>query len=367
MNPKPHTFRNPAPKAFAVAGATFLTIMAITTAQAQIGSGWSQFNPSKSYSGWDQSQRYSISGTTEHFWNYKTDPMVISGSGPRSEWKVNDDYSSGSHQFQGSFNAEDSEYGYTTFQIFGNATSGATALQLQLRGSGDLRHYNDTTLVSGCWGVYHRVNVIHYTGTGNIEVWINGSKKGTWDDGGTTTHYTKYGCYDVGTTSTTTSRTGCYWQDVKFFKDGGATLDTTAVYMLQNEASGLVLNNQGSLNNGTAITQWSVVSSDNLRWHFSNSRTSSGYYEIVSQKSGKDAVVLSASTSEGAGIIQYDFGAAGNDQWKPILNSDGSYTFYNLHSGLVLEDPGSSTSTSAQMDQWAANGGANQKWKLIKQ
>ena len=75
----------------------------------------------------------------------------------------------------------------------------------------------------------------------------------------------------------------------------------------------------------------------------------------------------SASTSSGAGIIQFQFGSAGNDQWKAMLNSDGSYTFYNLHSGLVLEDPGSSTSTSTQMDQWTANGGANQKWKLIKQ
>ena len=191
---------------------------AVQTAHAQIGSGWSQFFPSKSYSGWSQGSRYSISGSTEHFWNYKTDPMVISGSGPRSEWKVNDNYSSGSHQFQGSFNAESGEYGYTAFQIFGNATSGATALMLQLRGSGDLRHYNDTTLTTGCWGVYHKVNVIHYTSTHSIEVWINSSKKGTWNDGGTTTHYTKYGCYDVGTTSSTTSRTGCYWQSVKFFK-----------------------------------------------------------------------------------------------------------------------------------------------------
>jgi hypothetical protein len=39
----------------------------------------------------------------------------------------------------------------------------------------------------------------------------------------------------------------------------------------------------------------------------------------------------------------------------------------NRLSGLVLEDPGSSTSTSTQMDQWGSNGGANQKWKLIKQ
>ena len=122
-----------------------------------------------------------------------------------------------------------------------------------------------------------------------------------------------------------------------------------------------------SCTNGSKITQWSSAStSDNLRWHFSNSRTTTGYYEIVSQKSGLDAVVQGASTSAGAGIIQWSFGSSGDDQWKAIANGDGSFTFYNLNSGMVLEDPGSSTSTSTQMDQWTANGGANQKWVLIR-
>ena len=145
----------------------------------------------------------------------------------------------------------------------------------------------------------------------------------------------------------------------------GGGIDTTAKYQIQNEASGLVLNNQGSLTNGSKITQWNSVSSDNLRWTFIP--TSGGYYQINSVKSGLDAVVQSASTSQGAGIIQWSFGAAGNDQWLPQSNSDGSYTFYNLHSGLVLEDPASSTNKTTQMDQWGANGGNNQKWKLLKQ
>jgi len=103
----------------------------------------------------------------------------------------------------------------------------------------------------------------------------------------------------------------------------------------------------------------------NLQWKFIT--TSGGYYQINSVRSGLDAVVQSASTSAGAGIIQWSFGSAGNDQWKPVKNSDGSYTFSNLKSGLVLEDPGSSTSTSTQMDQWTSNGGNNQKWNLLPQ
>jgi Ricin-type beta-trefoil lectin domain-like len=50
-----------------------------------------------------------------------------------------------------------------------------------------------------------------------------------------------------------------------------------------------------------------------------------------------------------------------------VANSDGSFTFYNLHSGLVLEDPSASTNKTTQMDQWSSTGGSNQKWNLLKQ
>jgi len=143
------------------------------------------------------------------------------------------------------------------------------------------------------------------------------------------------------------------------------TQNFAGVYQIQNVASGLVLNQQGSLTNGSPITQWTIVTSSNLDFTFIV--TSNGYYQINSVKSGKDVVVQSASTTAGAKIIQWSFGTSGDDQWKPVLNSDGTYTFFNLHSGLVLADPGSSTSTSTQMDQETSNGGANQKWKLLAQ
>jgi len=151
-----------------------------------------------------------------------------------------------------------------------------------------------------------------------------------------------------------------------------ATLDNVSIssnpfvgiFKIQNVASGLVLNQQGSLTNGSKITQWTATTtSSNLDWTLIP--TSNGYYQINSVKSGLDAVVQSASTAAGAGIIQWSFGSAGNDQWQPVANGDGSYTFFNLHSGLVLGDPGASTSTSTQMDQETSNGGSNQKWNLI--
>ncbi|MDE3099526.1 MAG: RICIN domain-containing protein, partial [Verrucomicrobiota bacterium] len=144
-----------------------------------------------------------------------------------------------------------------------------------------------------------------------------------------------------------------------------AAVNFSGIYQIQNEASGLVLNNQGKLTNGSPITQWTSVTSSNLDWQFFP--TSNGYYQINSCKSALDAVVQSASTAAGAGIIQWSFGSSGDDQWQPQQNGDGSYTFVNLHSGLVLGDPGSSTSTSTQMDQETATGGSNQKWVLLKQ
>src|SRR3954470_10671720 len=119
------------------------------TARAQVGSNWTEYFPTKQYHGGvSQSQRYSISGNVEHFWVYDTDPHFSSNdSGPRSEWKVNNDYTTGSQQFQGDLNPENGTSSYTCFQIFGNATSGATAIQLQMRsGNGTLRRYNSEEL-----------------------------------------------------------------------------------------------------------------------------------------------------------------------------------------------------------------------------
>src|SRR5262245_53641754 len=81
----------------------------IQSAHAQVGVGWTQYFPSLSYHGGvSQNQRYSKSGNVEHFWIYDTDPSAFPGSdsGPRSEWRVNNNYSSGSEQFQADFMPE---------------------------------------------------------------------------------------------------------------------------------------------------------------------------------------------------------------------------------------------------------------------
>jgi hypothetical protein len=283
----------------------------------------------------------------------------------RVEIRVNNDYTSGTHQFEGYLtfytpSSELSDYQDTIVsQDFGAATHAAWKLEVHTNSNGSLTA-EGPTILTGVYGQTHRINIIHDMNAATIQVFVDGSLLYNQADQGGTNHYTKFGMYGGHVVTRDT------WNNVKYFTGGTAFgIDTSAEYQLQNEASGLVLNNQGRLTNGSPITQWQSVSSDNLRWTFIP--TSNGYYQINSVKSGKDAVVQSASTSQGAGIIQWDFGSSGDDQWKPTFNSDGSVTLNNLHSGLVLEDPASSTSTSTQMDQWGSNGGANQKWVLIKQ
>jgi len=85
----------------------------------------------------------------------------------------------------------------------------------------------------------------------------------------------------------------------------------------------------------------------------------------VNVNSGLDVAVSGALTTKGGLIAQFPLGTGNNDLWMPTENSDGSYTFTNLLSGLLLEDPGLSAKEGTQMDQWTAKNGANQDWKLI--
>src|SRR5581483_6732666 len=260
----------------------------------------------------------------------------------RAEIRPNDDYSSGSRQFEADVLISSPSANESIHQIFNGPTGPWLIVREQTNSGGSIRMGGGTSSGILASNLY-----------GNL-VWQGTNPGGTF--------YTKYGCY--GTLGAASAK--IQFRNAKLFSGGttnGIGLDGN--FELKNEASGLVLNNQGSTTNGSAITQWTQGSSVNLQWTFIP--TSDGYYQINSVKSGKDAVVQSASTANGAGIIQWSFGSSQNDQWLPQQNSDASYTFVNRLSGLVLEDPGSSTSTSTQMDQWGSNGGANQKWKLIKQ
>lgn len=342
-------------------------------AQAQIGSGWTQITPTERLEYETNDVLVSISPPPSSLNNGKcaytnangeeTFELLNHGSN-RVEIRPNDDYSSGSRQFEADVLISQPSSGESIHQIFNGPTGPWLIVREQSNYNGSIRMGGGTssgTLASNLYGNWFRLNSINDMTNNQCYIYVNGTLvwQGT-NPGGT--FYTKYGCY--GTLGAASAE--IQFKNVKLFS-GGTTNEIafSGNYELQNEASGLVLNNQGSTTNGSAITQWRQEANANLEWTFIP--TSDGYYQINSVKSGKDAVVQGASTSDGAEIIQWSFGSSGDDQWRPIQNVDGSLTFYNLNSGKVLEDPGSSTNTATQMDQWDANGGSNQKWNLISE
>ena len=67
----------------------------------------------------------------------------------------------------------------------------------------------------------------------------------------------------------------------------------------------------------------------------------------------QDVTVLNGSTAQGqADIVQEPVNGNAASQWLPQQQSDGSYQFKNLNSGLCLDVYGASANTGQQLDQW---------------
>jgi hypothetical protein len=147
-------------------------------------------------------------------------------------------------------------------------------------------------------------------------------------------------------------------------------LNLSGTWEIQNVNSGLALNVKGaSKANGAEVVQYPFSSGQtNAEWTFVP--TSGGYYQIKNVNSGLVLNVSGSVTSNalsGALIDQWTAAGMipGNDQWMPVQNSDGSYSFYNLNSYQALDVPGSSKSSDVQLAQWFGNFGTNQKFTLI--
>jgi len=200
--------------------------MAAPSAFAQIGSGWTQRTYSErlqyhhtggpnieqkspapsSFS--DSYVSYSKSGGLRTF-------VFKNTTAGRCEIRVNNDYTSGQHQFEGYLNfarpsSKLSDYGGThVFQDFGAATH--AAWKMKVHPDGNFRAEHGQLLAGNAYGVTNRVNFIHNMGNRTIVVYINGSKKVDGADEGGSSHYTKYGMYGGHFVGRAT------WNNVKHF------------------------------------------------------------------------------------------------------------------------------------------------------
>jgi predicted alpha-1,6-mannanase (GH76 family) len=149
-------------------------------------------------------------------------------------------------------------------------------------------------------------------------------------------------------------------------------LNLSGTWEIQNVNSGLALNvKAASTSNGAAVVQYPFSNGQtNAEWTFVP--TSGGFYEIKNVNSGLVLNVsgsITANALSGALIDQWTAAAIipGNDQWMPVKNPDGSYSFYSLNSYQALDVPGGSKASDVQLAQWYGNGGTNQEFNLIAQ
>jgi hypothetical protein len=201
--------------------------------QAQLGSGWVQYSPVKKIHldnedglqiyNWTSYKsvcspvcadyRYDSNTETETF-------RLLDNRTNRSEIRLQNDYSSGSRQFEGYVTIYSPLNDESLMQIFGS-TSGAT--QMMIRGyaaSGGSIRGAGQTLATNVYGKEVRVNVIHLQeNAGNkIIIYINGVKKAEIADNESVSNYHKYGNYGTLTTDEAVVK----WRRVRHFRDGGA-------------------------------------------------------------------------------------------------------------------------------------------------
>lgn len=189
--------------------------------EANPTSGWTQASYTYSIqTPWNlsQSDRYSYSSGEHHFWIYPDDECQFQGctTGPRSELRMNNDYTSGRHQFEGDVYIVSGSAGTDIMQVFGGATN-ATAIMLKIHSasSGTIKRYDNETLMTSAYNKWIHVNVQHDADNGKIYVYLNSTLKGTFDDRGNATHYFKCGVYNISG-----SRSETRWKNIKYWKNG---------------------------------------------------------------------------------------------------------------------------------------------------
>src|SRR6185369_16904817 len=174
--------------------------------QAQVGTGWTQKTFSQRYEYESNDVLITISPPPTHFTDGfsqydKTNGVetfqLLSRHSNRAEIRPNDDYSTGSRQFQADVRITAPTHAESIHQIFNGPTGPWLIIREQSNFNGSIRMGGGTssgTLASNLYGNWFRLNSINDMNNGQTYIYVNGSL--VWQSanpGGT--FYTKYGAY----------------------------------------------------------------------------------------------------------------------------------------------------------------------------
>lgn len=199
---------------------------------AQPTDGWTQYYPAvwlqpvvrgkpyplkgknipKSYDDPEHIVHYDKSGGVETF-------MLNRADSNRIEMRVANDYEHGMRQFEGSVLVSAPTDNESLMQVFGGSTHATAAM---FRGGfnvngGEIRHGSHQTLISGIYGKWVKLNVIHDADGGTVTAFINNQQVGQWKDNGFAKHYFKYGAYG---THDDAHPANVKWKNIKYYYKG---------------------------------------------------------------------------------------------------------------------------------------------------
>ncbi|HEY9260509.1 RICIN domain-containing protein [Chitinophaga sp.] len=172
-----------------------------------------------------------------------------------------------------------------------------------------------------------------------------------------------------GTTITTNNASGLsrlqYAWGINTITQPSGVFDGNAWYKIVGRQSNKGLDvNGSSTTNGGGIVQWDYWGGNNQQWKLTS--LGSGLFSVTNRNSNKSLDVNGSSTMAGTGIVQWDYWGGANQQWKVVDVGFGYYQVMNVNSGLSLDVNGASTANGAGIIQWYWSGNANQQWQIVK-
>ena len=252
--------------------------------RAQLGTGWIPTNFSKRIHLDDTEGLQTFSWTASKSvcsptvcadYNYNAGRdietfRIFDSRSNRSEIRLQNDYSTGIHQFEGYVTFYEPLHNESLFQIFGN--SGAAATYAMMRGyrdnGGEIRVVSPANVIaSSIYGQEVRINMIHLQNQWS-KWYVNGQLVLTKSESDTeATNYWKYGVY--GTTSGNVPAV-VQWRAVRTFRDGvpPEIISTPpGAYEAENALlSGAVVANNQAGYTGAGFADYINPASDYIQW-----------------------------------------------------------------------------------------------------
>ena len=201
-------------------------------AQAQVGGGWTLKTFSERFEYESNDVLLTISPPPSNFNNGYCEYdntggvetfQLLSSHSNRAETRPNDDYSSGSRQFQADVLVSTPSEDECIHQIFNGSTAPYLLLREETNYNGSLKVTLHTggsasNLATNLYGVWFRLNSINDMSSSNAYLYINGSRVWSGQTPGGT-FYTKYGAY-----GTHTVPANIQFKNVKLFSGGNEVM-----------------------------------------------------------------------------------------------------------------------------------------------